>query len=166
MHTFVLVISTMLLSAGLGSMASRKFLRLTNYRIYLVFVIIFIYGALFTFLFEDLFYALLAYSLPVRMLCGMAMIAPLGFFLGMPFPIGILGLSGSNATAISWAWALNGFFTVLGGYLAIIISIMTSFKVVLGVAILIYVFALMVVRRHIPDLQRDPVLGKAASVTT
>ena len=164
-HTFVLVISTMLLSAGFGSMASRKFLRLINNRVYWVFVIIFVYGMLFTFLFEDLFYALLGFSLPVRMLCGMMMIAPLGFFLGMPFPIGILGLSDTNETAISWAWALNGFFTVLGGYLAIIVSIMTSFKVVLSIAILIYICALLVVRRRIPELQPAPVLDKAASVT-
>lgn len=161
-HTFVLVISTMLVSAGLGSMYSRKFLRLMNNKTQYVFIIIFLYGLGFIFSFEALFYHFLSYSLPVRLLCGVVMIAPLGFFMGMPFPIGILGLSENNATAISWAWALNGFFTVLGGYLAIVISILTSFTVVLVMAMLIYGLALLVSRRSIPDTQPAPEVAGTA----
>ncbi len=154
-HTFVLVISTMLLSAGLGSMLSQKFLALINYRTQIVFAIIVVYGLGFIFAFEALFYYLLAYSLPVRLICGGLMIAPVAFFMGMPFPIGILGLSKNNSSAIPWAWALNGFFTVLGGYLAIIISIFTNFIVVMGLAFFIYCIAMLVVRKNVPVKQNQ-----------
>jgi len=153
-HTFVLVISTMLLCAGLGSMYSQSFLRLVNNRPQVVFMIIMAYGFAFILSFEFLFYSLLGFSLPTRLLCGAAMIAPLAFFMGMPFPIGILGLSSANPAAIPWAWALNGFFTVLGGYLAIVISIFTNFVIVLALAFLIYGIALMVVRKR-PVLEAD-----------
>jgi len=158
-HTFVLVISTMLLSAGLGSMYSQRFLQLVNNKTPVVFAIILLYGLAFILSFEGLFYYFLSFPLPVRLLCGVVMIAPLGFFMGMPFPIGVLGLSGSNETAITWAWALNGFFTVLGGYLAIVISIFSSFTIVLGTALLIYGCALLVVRRNLPD----PVFGPTSN---
>ncbi len=148
-HTFVLVISTMLLSAGLGSVCSSRFLRIAGNRTSIVFFMIIIYGLIFIFSFEKLFYLLLSYSLPVRLITGAIMIAPLAFFLGMPFPIGILGLANNNPAAIPWAWALNGFFTVLGGYLAIVISINSSFTTVLLLALIIYGVALLVVRKSL-----------------
>jgi len=160
-HTFILVISTMLLSAGLGSMYSQKFLRLVNYRPQLVFVIIVLYGFTFILSFEYLFYYFLGFSLPVRLLFGAIMIAPLAFFMGMPFPIGVLSLSESNQAAISWAWALNGFFTVLGGYLAIVVSIFSSFTVVLSIAMFVYGCALLVVRRSLPDQQPDAAMPES-----
>ena len=153
-HTFVLVISTMLLSAGLGSVCSSKFLQWTGNRTVIVFVLILIYGLIFILSFEKIFYFLLSYSLAVRMFFGALMIAPLSFFMGMPFPIGILGLSKNNPVAIPWAWALNGFFTVLGGYLAIVISINTSFTTVLFLALAVYAVALLVVRRKV--IEQDP----------
>ncbi len=149
-HTFVLVISTMLLSAGVGSMLSQRFLKWVNNRTQIVFLIIVLYGIGFILTFESLFYFLLAYPLPVRLICGGLMIAPVSFFMGMPFPIGILGLSKNNSAAIPWAWALNGFFTVLGGYLAIVISIFTNFIVVMGLAFFIYAVAMFVVRKNVP----------------
>ena len=157
-HTFVLVISTMLLSAGLGSVCSIKFLKMVGNRTSVVFLMIIVYGLLFIFSFEKLFYLLLSYSLPIRLLCGAIMIAPLSFFMGMPFPIGILGLSSNNQAAIPWAWALNGFFTVLGGYLAIIISINSSFTTVLFLSLVIYAVALLVVRKSVTIENADSVL--------
>ena len=148
-HTFVLVISTMLLSAGIGSVCSYRFLRWVGHRTPIVFLMIIIYGLLFILSFEKLFYILLSFSLPVRLVFGAIMIAPLAFFMGMPFPIGILGLSNNNQSAIPWAWALNGFFTVLGGYLAIVISINSSFTTVLYLVLAIYGIALLVVRKSV-----------------
>ena len=160
-HTFVLVISTMLLSAGLGSVCCDKFLRFVGNRTSIVFLMIIIYGLLFIFSFEKLFYLLLSYSLPVRLLCGAIMIAPLAFFMGMPFPIGILGLSNNNHAAIPWAWALNGFFTVLGGYLAIVISINSSFTTVLCLSLVIYAIALLVVRKSVSANETDSVTSES-----
>ena len=78
-HTFVLVISTMLLSAGIGSVCSARFLRLVGNRTSIVFLMIIVYGLLFILSFEKLFYILLSFSLPVRLLSGAIMIAPLAF---------------------------------------------------------------------------------------
>ena len=162
-HTFVLVISTMLLSAGLGSVCCTRFLKMVGNRTSTVFLLIIIYGLLFIVSFEKLFYLLLSYSLPIRLLSGAIMIAPLAFFLGMPFPIGILGLSNNNRAAIPWAWALNGFFTVLGGYLAIVISINSSFITVLILSLVIYAIALLVVRKSVADEQPGSVISNPQS---
>lgn len=145
-HTFVLVISTMLVSAGLGSMYCRRFIELFGQRTWMIFAIIVGYAIAFVLSFQLLFEFLLAFPLAVRLAAGAAMIAPLSFFMGMPFPIGIMRLGENQATAIPWAWALNGFFTVAGGYLAIVIALFSNFVFVLGLAALIYACAALVVR--------------------
>jgi len=146
-HTLVVVISSMLIFAGIGSSYSKRLLEKSKNHTF-IFAIIIAYLIAFVLTFEWLFYALLGFSLTVRIISAMLMIGPLAFMLGMPFPIGIMSLSGSSSYAVPWVWAINGFFTVLGGFLAIIISIVTSFGTVLLVAAATYGVAMIVARAH------------------
>ncbi len=50
------------------------------------------------------------------------LIAPLGFLMGMPFPLGIRYLSERAQREIPWAWAVNGYFSVISTALATIIA--------------------------------------------
>lgn len=145
-HTFVVVICTLLISAGVGSALSKRFIRLTGGRTWILFATIIAYGALFAAVYQEIFYASLGLSLFGRVAIAVAILTPLGFFLGMPFPLGILGLTENQGAAIPWAWALNGFFTVVGGFVAILLSITTNFQSVIFIALGIYLMALVVSR--------------------
>lgn len=153
-HTLVVVISTMLIFAGIGSAYSKRLLEKSESHTF-IFAIIIAYLIIFVLTFEWLFYALLGFSLTVRILSAVLMIAPLAFLLGMPFPIGIMSLSGSSNYAVPWVWAINGFFTVIGGFLAIIISIITSFGTVLLIAAATYGIAMIVARAHSDRLKNE-----------
>jgi hypothetical protein len=153
-HTLVVVISTMLIFAGIGSAYSKRQLEKSNNHTF-IFTIIIAYLVAFVLTFEWLFYALLGLPLTARILCAIVMIAPLAFLLGMPFPIGIMSLSGSSNYAVPWVWAINGFFTVLGGFLAIIISIISSFATVLLISAAIYGIAMIVARSHSDRLKNE-----------
>jgi spermidine synthase len=153
-HTLVVVISTMLVCAGIGSAYSKRLLEKSSSHTF-IFAIIIAYLVAFVLTFEWLFYALLGLPLTGRILSAIMMIAPLAFLLGMPFPIGIMSLSGSSNYAVPWVWAINGFFTVLGGFLAIIISIVTSFAAVLLIAAAIYGIAMIVARSHSDRLKNE-----------
>ena len=59
------------------------------------------------------------------------MMFPAGFFLGMPFPLGILTLEQRARGAVAWAWGMNGLFTVIGGILAVVCSLQWGFTVTL-----------------------------------
>ena len=109
-HTFVVVICSLLISAGIGSALSKRFAVLIKGKMVFLFGTIIIYGIIFAIFYEPVFYMALGLSLPVRILVATILIAPLGFFLGMPFPLGIMGLSKNNEHAIPWAWAVNGFW--------------------------------------------------------
>ena len=76
----------------------------------------------------------------------------------------VAGIFNSRAAAaIPWAWALNGFFTVLGGYLAIVISINSSFIAVLLLSLAIYAVALLVVRKSVNLENSDHALSDSPS---
>jgi spermidine synthase len=79
--------------------------------------------------------------LVVRILVAAIIIFPLGFCLGMPFPLGILALRNQPRGAIAWAWGLNGLFTVLGGLASVMMSIFLGFRFTLVVAAGIYIVA-------------------------
>ncbi|MCI5133295.1 MAG: hypothetical protein D3904_17725, partial [Candidatus Electrothrix sp. EH2] len=70
-----------------------------------------------------------------------ALIFPLGTFLGMPFAIGIAGSHEKGRGAVGWAWAVNGLFTVLGSVLSVLAATYFGFLLTLSAAFLIYILA-------------------------
>ena len=77
-----------------------------------------------------------------RVVASFAMIFPLGFFMGMPFPLGILAIREWPAGAVAWAWGMNGLFTVVGGLLSVFLSLSIGFTWTLVVALGAYLIAL------------------------
>lgn len=72
-------------------------------------------------------------------------VTPLGFVLGMPFPLGLrLAMECSSALG-SWAWGVNGFFTVIGTVLALMLGMMIGFRIVLLIACACYLGGLLAV---------------------
>jgi sugar phosphate permease len=89
----------------------------------------------------------LAAPLFIRILVACVLIFPLGFFLGMPFPLGILSLENLPRGAVAWAWGMNGLFTVMGGLAGVILSITWGFQVTLLIASFQYVVSLLAFAR-------------------
>jgi hypothetical protein len=88
-------------------------------------------------------------------LASILMIFPLTFFLGMPFPLGILSLDGQPTGSIAWAWGTNALFTVIGGVTAGVLSIFLGFKLTLWVALGIYLLAFALFARMRRSRRRE-----------
>jgi hypothetical protein len=58
------------------------------------------------------------YPFVVKLLISAAVLVPLGFLMGMPFPSGL-----RLVPTIEWAWALNAAASVLGSVAAMVIAI-------------------------------------------
>jgi hypothetical protein len=74
-------------------------------------------------------------------------ILPLGFMMGMFFPMGIRVLGRHFSQAIPWAWAVNACVSVVGSVLAVLIALSAGFTAVLCVAAGAYAFAVLVLWR-------------------
>ena len=75
------------------------------------------------------------------------MMFPVGFFLGMPFPLGILAIANKPRPVVAWAWGMNGLFTVVGGFLSMLVSMAFGFNVAITFALALYAVAFGVFKR-------------------
>jgi spermidine synthase len=142
-HTYALVIFTLLLGAGTGSLSSAKLGISPRKRWSWPFIGILVCGGLFTLLHPRLFDYFLSSSDGARMMISSLLIFPLGFFLGMPLPLGILAIADQPRGAVAWAWGLNGLFTVIGGLASVVLGITLGFQATLIVALALYALAFL-----------------------
>jgi SAM-dependent methyltransferase len=82
-----------------------------------------------------------------RILISLALIAPLAFAMGMPFPLGMSALRTSAPQMIPWAWGINGSASVLSAILATLLAIEWGFPVVVLAAIALYGLAALTLGR-------------------
>jgi len=147
LYTSSIVIFMLLFSAGIGSFATSKLNITPANRWQLPFLGILAVVLLLLLIYPYVFNFFLASPLLIRILAACALIFPLGFFLGMPFPLGILTLQNLRSGAVAWAWGMNGLFTVIGGLAGVILSITWGFQITLLIACLQYVVALLAFAR-------------------
>jgi hypothetical protein len=86
-----------------------------------------------------------AASEPFRVALTVLLVAPVGFVMGMPFPMGLRHVVRLSPALVSWAWAVNGGMSVLGSVLAVIASMTAGFTASLTLGWLSYAGALAVV---------------------
>lgn len=141
LYTYTVVLFTFLFGAGIGSLLSEKLRLIEKGRIWVPFVGIALSTLLVIFCQSFLFDVLLEQRTLIRMLTSVMMIFPLAFFLGMPFPMGVLTIENKPQGTIAWAWALNGLFTVVGGVFCAIFSVYFGFIATMFVAVAAYVVA-------------------------
>jgi len=142
LYTYSTVLFVILLAAALGSYCSGNFFGISPQRRWSIpFVGIVLSSILLIFFQQKMFGIFLQNGEITRIAVAAAMLFPLGFFLGMPFPLGILAIEKKPRGAIAWAWAMNGLFTVIGGIISVLLSIFYGFQVTLVAAIAIYLIA-------------------------
>ncbi len=82
-------------------------------------------------------------SLPTPLLTVtvLALIAPLGFAMGFPFPLGLRVLEKKNRAQLPWAWGINGCFSVISPAVGLAVALHSGFNAVFGLAALSYLLA-------------------------
>jgi hypothetical protein len=142
--TFAILLFTLLLSSGSGSLLSSRIAR--NNMKNLVFVIAGVagLGILYVIFLPPIVYSTIAEPFEVKAAISAAVLAPIGFLMGMPFPTGVRLLKAHLPEYVPWMWAINGAFSVLGAVLAIALGIMygSSYALILGISI--YLIALAI----------------------
>ncbi|MCH8300673.1 MAG: hypothetical protein IIC39_09060 [Candidatus Marinimicrobia bacterium] len=92
-------------------------------------------------LLDHVFDAAFHLSLGWRVIIAIVIIAPLGFAMGIPFPIGLKALGESAENYVPWAWGINGCASVIGAVLAMTLSVSFGFSAVLMAAAGMYIVA-------------------------
>ena len=147
LYTYATVIFTLLFGAGIGSLCS-GFLGIDpSRRWWWPFVGAIACGIALLAMHDAVFHHFLASDVLLRVAIAALLIFPLAFCLGMPFPLGILAISGRASGAVAWAWALNGLFTVIGSLASVLLALWFGFQTTILIALGIYVLAALAFSR-------------------
>ena len=84
---------------------------------------------------------------PAKIAISIALVAPLAFLMGMPFPVGLRRLAAVDEAAIPWAWGINGTASVLSSMLATLVAVHFGFSVLVLLAAALYALATLGTRR-------------------
>ncbi|MEO8664430.1 MAG: hypothetical protein ABI462_02945 [Ignavibacteria bacterium] len=147
--TLLTIISTMLVASGIGSYFSSRFYKNNIKKLCILFGMIALLTLAIGLLNPYIFNALVRLELHWRILVSVLMILPLGFFMGMPFPIGMSLILPTEKRFVAFAWGVNGFFSVIGTVSAIILAMIFGFKIVFIIGAVIYLLAMvLILARH------------------
>ncbi len=80
----------------------------------------------------------LAWSVEARVAVAVALVAPAGFFMGVPFPSLVTRLERTLPERIPWAWAINAFATVVGSIGAVVGGMAWGFSSVMFFGVVFY----------------------------
>ena len=126
-YSLVVVLTGLILSTGIGSLASDR-LRLASsissrVPALAVVAILLIYSAAVI----PVIHRFIADALWQRVLVSLALVAPCGFLMGFCFPVGLRWITVlKQEESLPWMWGLNGAAATLGSFVAIVISMETS----------------------------------------
>jgi len=124
---FTAVVFPVLVFSGLGSMLARKLPLSGVVRLsLLVFMALLLPFALSTW--SD---ALIQWSFAMRVVVIAIGLAPLAFFMGLPFPLGVAELEVKAPNLTPLAWGINGFASVIASVLAAILALDHGFTLVI-----------------------------------
>jgi hypothetical protein len=133
-----IVITTMLILSGLGSITSRR-MRLSRANVLRIAALaIGVTMIFYMFGLTPLINALIGLPLVVKALLAVVIIAPAAFFMGMPFPTGLTALESHRSRLLPWALGMNGALSVTGSVATKLLSISFGFRLVLIIAVGLY----------------------------
>lgn len=141
-YSISVIIFSLLVSSGVGSLLSKRINDIFKEKtiLYLAVFIFFVLILYALFLFK-IIYLLIKFGLVLRLFITFILIFILGIPMGVFFPTGLRYLGNTNKAMIGWAWGANAFATVLGSVLTVIVAINWNFSIALIVAALCYLLA-------------------------
>jgi hypothetical protein len=144
LYAIAVVLFAFLLSAGLGSRASERLAALLPPRppaavwpVTAIVVLSMVYAGLLPVTLP----AFAAWPDAARIALSVGLIFPLGFAMGMPFPLGLSAVAAAAEPLVPWVWGINACASVVSAVLATLLAIHLGFTVVLALAVALYLVA-------------------------
>jgi len=122
-YALTVVIFSMLLSSGAGSYASKRLIGDNVKRLWLVLALAAGLVGVLALVLQPILSAGVGLPFAVRVVSTVALIAPSGFLMGLPFPTGLRILEKAHAPSVRWAWSLNAAASVLGSVGALVLAL-------------------------------------------
>jgi spermidine synthase len=134
LYAVAAVLAIFLVFAGMGS----QFAQRKRFHAIWPVTIILILGILELMVSGMLFNSLSGLAAPMKVFVAVAMLGPLAFCMGMPFPLALTGIGADMPDLIPWAWAVNGCASVIAAVLATLLAVHFGFTTVVLISLALY----------------------------
>ena len=116
--TAAIVLASFLVSSGLGSFVAGRMMARNRPSRWVFPAIVLLSGSAYL-----LIPSLLTFPTSARAVLLFLITAPTAFAMGFPFPTALMLYTGERETIVPWAWALNGYTSVIGSSLAGVLAV-------------------------------------------
>jgi len=140
-YSVAVVIATLLITSGIGSSFSRRYKKTPLQGVTIGVLGIVMLLLLHMFLVPVFVNRFLGLSQEIRISISFLLLAPLGFFMGFPFPLGLHVLAQKREILLPWGLAINGSVSVFATVFTSILSMHLGFTVVFLFAAALYLLA-------------------------
>ena len=144
-YSVTVVLFSLLVAAGCGSLLSGRFVKDPKRSLMFVIPAIVVLCWLELTFGSMIFRVFLGHPMGVRILISILMLFPIGMVMGMPFPLGITLTNRVAPRLIPWGWGINGYATVIGSVLCVILALSFGFKAVIWIACGVYLMGLVAI---------------------
>lgn len=140
-YSAAVVLSTVLVFAGLGSLCVRRFESMSRKFLWVSVIAITLWVVFQSTGGDKLIDAAMGWAFEVRLAVAVLILATLSFFLGWPFPTGLRLVSKRFPAMVPWAWGINGCASVVGAVLGKCLAVSFGFRWVMIAASALYLLA-------------------------
>ena len=144
-YSLAVVLFSLLLSSGLGSFSTQKIINSPSFkaagtrRMALLLSAIVVFGLLTPYVISVFQGA----STAMRIAISVIILCFLGFFMGMPFPLGMKMASAKSSQVTPWFWGINGAASVCASVLAIVIALGSGISTTFWTGFICYIAAFL-----------------------
>ncbi len=148
-YALTVIIFSMLLSSGCGSFASRRLIGGDPRKLQYALLFVILANVLLALVVSPVSESGVSLPFAVKVLITVALISPLGFAMGMPFPTGLSKIEEIMPLSVRWAWAINAASSVMGSAAAMFFAIYLGLQLTLMIGSLFYLGALLSASRSL-----------------
>ncbi len=158
-YALTVVLFSVLLFSGIGSMATERVVRPGRPATFVApLLVLLLVVAAFGFATPAVIRAMADATTPVRIATAVVLLMPLGLVMGMPFAIGMRAASARAGAPTPFLWGINGATSVCASVFGVVIALFFGISSAYWAGTLAYVLAaasmVVIMRRH-PDLVAD-----------
>jgi hypothetical protein len=144
-YALSVVLFVLLISSGLGSFVAERLVRNGNGKdvVFLALLPLLIISSLFGPVTPYALERFASSTTPARIFVACVMLFPVGFFMGMPFTIGMKAANSKSPALMPWLWAVDAATSVCASVLSIIIAYTAGLSVVYWCGVFCYFTAIV-----------------------
>ncbi len=141
-YSAAVVLSTVLVFAGCGSLSVRRFQAMGHWFLWIPVAIVSLWVLFHVAAGDRLFNLALSWPFVRRLALAFLLLSILSFFLGWPFPSGLRVMAKNFPGLVPWAWGINGCASVIGAVLGKSLAVSMGFKLLMLSACVLYILAI------------------------